>query len=86
MSYTAEPQTEEFGIDQKALLVEKLHPESIVVVTSQNGALLRDFCSQMQAVNLLVSHIAHELFATRIAHDASHTFRHKYCCLSRRLN
>ena len=40
---------------------EKLHPESIVVVTSQNGALLREYSIQVQPVDLLVSHTAHEL-------------------------
>lgn len=57
--------------NQDALLVkEKLHPDSVVVITSRDGALLRECCSHVEPVNPLSEELAHALFA-------SHAFKLK---------
>ena len=49
---------------------EKLHPDSVVVITSRDGALLRECCSHVEPVDPLSEELAHELFA-------SHAFKLK---------
>ena len=58
------------GIQDALLVKEKLHPDSVVVVTSRDGALLRDYCSHVEPVIPLPEELAHELFA-------SHAFKLK---------
>ena len=59
-----------YGSQDALLVKEKLHPDSVVVITSRDGALLRDCCSHVEPVSPLSEELAHELFA-------SHAFKLK---------